>query len=72
MKKLNSFKNYSLAIFHLIMPKRIKHRFQLKTSPVEHLAIGTLMTKIKYWRHFIKKYKRDNRLHFTSSKYPQP
>jgi hypothetical protein len=72
MKQLNPLKIYSLAIFHLIMPKWIKHRFHFKVSPVEHIAIGTMMNRIKYWRHFIRKYKRDNRLHFTSSKYPQP
>lgn len=71
MKKINSFKIYSLAIFHLIIPKWIKHSIHFNLSSSEHLAIGTTMTRIKYWRHFIKKYKRDNRLHFTSSKYPQ-
>lgn len=57
MKNINLLKIYCLAIFHLIMPKWIKHRFHFKTSPIEHLAIGTMMNRIKYWRHFIKKEK---------------
>jgi hypothetical protein len=71
MKQLNPFKIYLLVIFHLMMPKWRRHKIHFKASPSEHLAIGTIMTKIKYWRHFIKKYKRENALHFTSSKYPQ-
>lgn len=69
MKQLNPFKIVALAIFNLVMPRKIKRKFYFNLSPAEHLAIGTTMTKVKYWRHFIIKHKRDSRLHFASKKY---
>jgi hypothetical protein len=69
MKKINFWKILLLAIFHAIMPKVIKRKVRFTLTPEEHLAMGTMMTKIKYWRHFILKHKKDNKLHFTSSVY---
>ena len=66
MQKLNLIKIYSLAIFHLIAPKAIKHKFYFKTSLIENLAIGTTMTKIKYWRYFIRKHKLPNKIDFIN------
>ena len=64
MKNINPFKIYLLSIFHLIMPKWIRHRFHFKASPIEHLAVGTMMSKIKYWRHFIRKHYFSKEIHF--------
>lgn len=58
MKKINPYKIYSLAVFHLLFPRRIKQYLFFKTTPSENLAIGVTMTRIKYWRFFIKKTKR--------------
>lgn len=65
MEKLSRFKIYSLAVFHLFLPKQIKHKFHFKTTPIENLAIGTTMTKIRYWRSFIKKRKMDKTIFFV-------
>ncbi len=64
MQKLNLLKIIALALFHLLMPKWIKHKFYFKTSPIEHLEIRTTMTKIKYWNHFIRKDKSEKRITF--------
>jgi hypothetical protein len=40
MNNLNPLKIYSLAIFHLIMPKTIKRKFHFKISWAENTAIG--------------------------------
>jgi len=72
MAHLNPFKIYSLAILYLILPGKLGCYFYfIRKTPTESLAIGTAMTKIKYWRHFIKKHKRDNKLYFTLSKCSQ-
>lgn len=65
MKNLNVSKIYCLAIFHLVMPKVIKHKFHFKTTPIENLAIGTTMIKIKYWKSFIRNRKIKRTLTFT-------
>ncbi|HEX5155067.1 MAG TPA: hypothetical protein VFW07_26670 [Parafilimonas sp.] len=70
MQKLSSLKIYAIAVLYTILPQKIRQIFCFKLTPAEHLAIGTTLAKIKYWWYFIKKNKRDNRLHFTSSKYP--
>lgn len=69
---MKSLKIVLLAIFHTAMPKEIKHKFYFYLTPLEHLAVGTMMTKIKYWRHFIIKRKMDKTIYFKSSKYPYP
>jgi hypothetical protein len=69
MKKSNPFKIYLLAIFHLIMPKWIKHKFHYKATGLEHIAIGVAMNKIKYWRHFIKKEKFDKTIKWRNQEY---
>jgi hypothetical protein len=70
MKNLNASKIYCLAIFQLVMPKVIKHRFRFRTTPIENLAIGTTMIKIKYWKSFIRKRKTNKKLIFTQQ-YPE-
>ena len=67
MNKINKFKIYSLALYHLFMPKRIKHKFHFKTSEIENIAIGITMTKIKYWRFFITKSKTDKKIIFNKT-----
>lgn len=67
MKKINRFKIYSLALYYLLAPKRIKHKFHFNTSEIENLAIGVIMTKIKYWRFFICKRKLDEKIIFKNS-----
>ena len=62
MKKFKRLKIFSLALYHLFMPEVIKHKFYFKTSPHENLAIGLVMTKIKYWRHFIWKRKPEKKI----------
>ena len=60
MQKINKYKIYSLALFHLFIPYRIKHYFNFKTTLLENLAIGVTMTKIKYFR-FISKPKKNKK-----------
>lgn len=62
MKKANRFKIYSLALYYLVAPKTIKHRFHFNTSGIENLAIGVIMTKIKYWKSFIYKRKLNEKI----------
>lgn len=57
MKKINPYKIYCLAAFHLLVPGKFKQYLFFKTTSAESLAIGVTMTKIKYWRFFIKKTK---------------
>ena len=64
MKKINRSKIYFLALFHLLLPKKIKQHFIFKTSPEENLAIGTTMIKIKYWRSFLRKHKMEKKIYF--------
>jgi len=66
MSELNSFKIYSLAIFHLLMPKIIKRKFYFKTSSAENIAIGTAMNRIWYWRSFIRTCRLENKIIFTN------
>ncbi len=65
MKKINRSKIYFLAVFHLLLPKSIKHLFHFKTSPEENLAVGVTMTKIKYWRSFVRKHKMEKKIYFS-------
>jgi hypothetical protein len=71
MQKLNPFKIYFIALLYTILPRKVRSIFYVKRTPIEHLAIGTAMTKIWHWRHFIRKHKKDNRLYFKLFKYPQ-
>lgn len=66
MNQLNPFEIYSLAIFHLLMPKIIKRKFQFKTSPVENVAIGTAMNRIWYWKSFIRSSKMKKEIYFPN------
>jgi hypothetical protein len=63
--KLNPVKIYSLAIFYLTAPERIRRIFHFKTSPIESIAIGTAVTKIKYWKQFLKKKPMSKKIHFS-------
>jgi len=53
MSQLNPLKFYSLAVFHLLLPKIIKRKFYFKTSPTEYIAIGNTMNRIWYWKSFL-------------------
>ncbi len=64
MYKLNFFKIYSLAIFHLLTPKKIRQMFHFKTSAIENLAVGTTMTKIWYWKSLIRNRNVERKIHF--------
>lgn len=65
MKKINPIKIYLLTAWHLIMPKMLRRKIIFATSGVENIAIGTTLTKIKYWHHFIVKRPMDKTIHFT-------
>ena len=64
MHQLNLFKIYSLAVFHLLLPKLIKRKFHFKTSSAENIAIGTAMNSIWYWRSFIKTSRLERKIMF--------
>jgi len=66
MHQLNLFKIYSLAVFHLLLPKLIKRKFHFKTSPSENIAIGTTMNRIWYWKSFIKTSNKEKKIIFTN------
>lgn len=66
MKNLNPLKIYSIAILYLILPEVIRHKFNFKKTPTESLAIGTIMTRIVYWKPLLKKPKIDRELYFTN------
>ncbi len=66
MKKINRFKIFSLTLYYLFVPKKIKYKFYFKTSPIENLAIALTMNKIKYWRYFIRHQKMEKKIIFTN------
>lgn len=66
MQQLNPYKIYSLALFHLLRPKKIKRIFHFKTSAIENLAIGTTMTKIWYWKSLIRNRNKERKIHFPN------
>ena len=70
MAKLNPFKIYALAIFHLLMPKKIKRMFHFKTSAIENLAVGTTMSKIWYWKSLITNRKMEKKIYYTNKFIP--
>lgn len=68
MKKVNPFKIYFLAIFYLFVSKNIRHRCYFKKTPIESLAIGTVMTKIVYWKKLLFSDSKKNRKIFFTEK----
>ncbi len=68
MHQLNPFKIYSLAIFYLIMPRKIRRMFHFKTSAIENLAVGTTMTKIWYWKSLIRNCNVERKIHFQNNR----
>lgn len=64
MPKINSYKIYSIAMLFTILPRKLRRIFHFKLTPTEHLAVGTTMTKIWYWRQFINNKTMDKTLKF--------
>lgn len=68
MQKLNRFKIFFLALFHLLIAKKMKKYFHFKTSPLENIAIGVAMTKIKYFNKFLRpSHKANKKLYFIDN-----
>lgn len=65
MEKLNPLKIYSLAIWYLVIPRAIARKINFRKTATESMTIGTAMSKIKYWRSFVRAHKMDKQLHFT-------